>query len=299
MSAVSDELQPESPAWGRWGRDDEQGATNLIDALTVLGATRTVTQGRVYPLAQPLGPGTPMPQHRKRPERYMARDGGDYAAGARRPGGFQFAEDVVSFSSHSGTHVDALCHVWRDDLLYNGHPASSIRSTTGAQRCGVEKLPPVATRGVLLDLGQDPDDYHDARPFGAGDLEGAAKRAGVAITSGDAVLLYTGWMARAGADTPRYFATEPGLDVSGARWLADQGVVIVGADNYAIEAQPSAPGTAFPVHQLLLRERGIPVIENMVLDDLARAGVATFFFVAVPIPLVGSTASPVAPVAII
>ena len=83
--------------WGRWGEDDEAGALNLIGPAEVLAAASLVRHGSVVVLGQQLGPRTAVPPHRKRVERFMTRDGGDYAAGARRPNGFQFAEDVISF----------------------------------------------------------------------------------------------------------------------------------------------------------------------------------------------------------
>lgn len=291
---------PMPSGWGRWGADDEAGALNLIGDSQVRSAVALVREGRVISLGQSLGPGTPVPPHRNRPERFMRRDGGDYAAGARRPGGFQFAEEVVFFAPHTGTHVDALAHAWYGDQLYNGFPSTSTRSTTGAQRCGADKLRPIATRGLLLDLAAlCPDPPEQGQAFGADDLARAADTAGVMPQAGDAVLLHTGWLARAGEDAQRYFQGEPGIDLSAAQWLADSGVAVVGADNYAVEAQPAAPDTNFPVHQLLMRDHGIPLIENLVLDELLGQGRPAFLFVAVPLPLVGGTAGPVCPIAIL
>lgn len=291
--------QPAPRGWGLWGEADESGALNRIGAAQTRAGTQLVCEGRVVRLGQDLGPGTPVSSHRKKPERFMTRDGGDYAAGARRPGGFQFAEEVVSFAAHTATHIDALAHAWYEDRLYNGFPSSSVRSTTGAQRCGAEKLRPIATRGVLLDLTGRKDGVEPGHPFSAEDLVRAAERAGVEVGEGDAVLLHTGWMAEAGLDADRYFSGEPGIEVSAARWLAEAGVAVVGADNYAVEVQPSEPGTGFPVHQLLIRDWGVPLIENLVLAELVATGRTTFFFVAAPIPLVGGTAGPVNPIAVL
>jgi kynurenine formamidase len=286
--------------WGRWGADDEVGALNLIGASQVVRAAGLVRTGQVIPLGQQLGPGTVVPPHRQRVERYMTRDGGDYAAGAGRPGGFQFAEDVYSFATHSGTHVDALAHAWYDDELYNGFPSTGIRSTTGAQRCGADKLRPMVTRGLLLDVAATRSTPAEAgTAVTADDLARAAEAAGVTPEAGDAVLLHTGWMARAGADAGSYYVGEPGIDESAARWLADADVAVVGADNYAVEVLPSPPGTLFPVHQILVRDHGVPLIENVVLAELAEAGVGSFLFVAAPLPLVGGTAGPVCPVAVL
>ena len=71
-------------AWGLWGQDDEIGALNLVGADQVLAATALVRQGKVVSLAQPLSKKTPVPSHRTGLLHFMDRDGGDYAAGARR-----------------------------------------------------------------------------------------------------------------------------------------------------------------------------------------------------------------------
>lgn len=287
-------------AWGRWGEQDEAGAPNLAGPAQVLRAAALVRSGRVVPLAQPLHGAMPMPGHRSAMMHFMGRDGGDYAAGAKRPGGFQFAEDTVVLPLHLGTHVDALCHAWCEDLLYNGFPGDSLRSTTGAQRLGVEKLPPLVTRGLLLDLAAE-GPLPDGTAIGRAMLEAACARAGVTPETGDAVLLRTGWLeAQAGKPNRLVsFDTEPGLDVEGALWLAEAGVALVGADNFAIEVLPFPPGTVFPVHQRLLRDHGIPLLEGMQLKPLAEAGATQFLFMAAALPLKGATGSPLTPVAVL
>ena len=287
-------------AWGRWGRDDERGALNLIGAEQVKRAARLVRSGHVVSLAQPMSPRTPVPGHRAPMLHLMARDGGDYAAGAKRPpGGFQFAEDTVVFPLQFATHIDALCHAWHDDQLYNGFPSTTIRSTTGATRCGIDKMGPIMTRGVLLDVcavagaplatGTSIDDAA---------LQQAADRAKVEPEAGDVVLLRTGWNESMLASA-EYYDGEPGIDITAARWLAEHDVAAVGADNYAVEVLPFPPGEVFPVHKLLIRGHGIPLIEGLILAELAAAGAGVFLFVAQPLPIVGGTGSPIAPIAVL
>ena len=284
--------------WGRWGAEDERGTLNLIGPTQVQNAVATVTSGQVINLYQPLGPATHVPPHRRPPERFMTRDGGDYAAGARQPGGFQFAEEVVSFAAHSGTHLDAMSHAWYGDTLYNGFPSTTVRSTSGAQRCGAEKLGPIVTRGVLLDIVAI-----RGRALTAGeivsveDLQAAADRMGCEIEPGDAVLVRTGWFESA-VGAPDYFEGEPGIGIMAAEWLADRDISLVGADNYAVEALP-APEGVFPVHQFLIRDCGTPLLEGLALEGLASQATEPFLFMGVPLPLVGATAGPIAPVAVL
>ena len=288
-------------AWNRWGGDDERGALNFIGPDQVKRASSLVRTGEVLRLAQLLSSKTPVPAHRCGLQHFMARDGGDYAvAGSKRPGGFQFAEDTVVMPLHIGTHVDALCHAWYDDKLYNGYLGDTIRSTSGAARLGVEKMPPIFTRGVLLDLVRLKGRVlAPGESIGAADLEAAAKAAGVQPERGDAVLLRTGWLeSQKGVKNPS-FDIEPGIDVEAARWLVERDVAIVGADNFAIEVLPFPEGKVFPVHQLLIRDCGMPLLEGLMLDPLVASGRHEFLFVASALPIVGATGSPLAPVAVL
>ncbi|MEV6899928.1 cyclase family protein [Amycolatopsis sp. NPDC051372] len=287
--------------WGRWGTGDEAGALNLVTPDVTLRAAGLVRSGRTIGLAQPLGPATASPRHRPGPMRFMNRDAGDYALGARTPGGFRFAEDTVQFPTHSGTHVDSLSHAWTGEEIYNGHSQASTRTTRGAQRCGAEKLLPVVTRGVLVDLvAATGGPLEPSAPVGVDELRRGIAETGVTPETGDAVLIRTGWLETQdrGGD---YFADEPGITEEAARWLADRDVALVGADNYAVEQQSATSG--FPAHLLLLHQHGVPLLENLELaglgDALAADSRSTFLFVFAPIPLVGSTATPVTPVVVL
>ena len=287
-------------AWNRWGAEDERGALNFIGPDQVRRASALVRTGEVLRLAQLLSSRTPVPSHRCGLQHFMGRDGGDYAAGAGRPDGFQFAEDSVVMPLHIGTHVDALCHAWYDDKLYNGYLGDTIRSTSGAARLGVEKMPPIFTRGVLLDLVRlKGRALESGESIGAADLEAAAAAAGVSPERGDAVLLRTGWLeAQKGVKHPS-FDIEPGIDAAAALWLAEREVAIVGADNFAVEVLPFPEGKVFPVHKLLIRDYGVPLLEGLMLDPLVASGRHEFLFVASALPIVGATGSPLAPVAVL
>ena len=291
---------PPLSAWNRWGPQDERGSLNFIGPDEVRRATALVRTGEVLRLAQLLSSKTPVPGHRCGLQHFMGRDGGDYASGAGRPGGFQFAEDSVVMPLHIGTHVDALCHAWYDDKLYNGYLGDTIRSTTGANRLGVEKMPPIVTRGVLLDMvrlkGRVLADGESITPA---DMDAAAAQAGVQPGRGDAVLLRTGWLESQKGVKNVSFNEEPGIDVDAAMWLVERDVAIVGADNFAIEVLPFPNGKVFPVHQRLIRDYGMPLLEGMMLDPLVASGRYEFLFIASPLPIVGGTGSPLAPVAVL
>ncbi len=282
-------------AWKRWGDEDEVGAFNLLTPETVRAAVGLVRDGAVLSLAQPLSGTTATPSNRCGFSHFMTRDGGD-TAGRKRRGQLGLADDAMVTPLHLGTHIDALCHVWRDEQIYNGFPARSVRSS-GAEHCGIDKLPPFFGRGILVDLAGHA--LADGVAVTVAMIDKALGNVGEELRAGDAVLIRTGWLERQRPETIVDFDTEPGLDVEAAEWLAAHGVALVGADNFAIEQIPFAPDEAFPVHQRLICDFGIPLLEGLVLAPLAARGRSSFLFVTAPLPIVGATGSPVAPIAIL
>ena len=115
--------------WSRWGADDERGALNLIGPDAVRRGMAAVRTGESVSLGLPMITGQgPLAAMRQPMQHFMARDGGDYAAGLPERGGFGFADDSILVACHGTTHLDALAHVWRDGQMWNGFPASSVTS---------------------------------------------------------------------------------------------------------------------------------------------------------------------------
>lgn len=288
--------------WGRWGKDDELGAFNLLTPERVLAALGGAAKsGRIYSLAQPLQmSGVPMSDTGGTPIHVMARDAGDYATGAVEGQSSRHAEDYLTVRMHANTtHIDSLGHVWTGDTIYNGHPAASIGSK-GMALCGIQKLPGLVTRGILLDVAGAAGKRHldPSHEITADELESAASAQGVEVRAGDAVLMRTGWRAVFFEDRALYQSSAPGLGVPGASWLSSRDVVAVGSDTLGVEVRPYAPGTSSPVHLHMLHQHGIYLIELLDLEELARDRVYQFLFVAVPLKLTGGTGSPINPLAI-
>jgi kynurenine formamidase len=294
---MSAETRP--AAWGRWGAEDERGALNRLTPQATLRGLATVRSGIAVPLAVPLQAGQgPIAGRRAPLQHFMVRDGGDYAAGLTERG-FGFADDCVVMSTHGNTHLDALAHVWQDRQMWNGHPADLVTSR-GAQRCGIDQVGPVVTRGILADLaaagGPCQDDGHAITPD---ELREAVEATRCRPEPGDALLVRTGWLARwrAGQATELRWA---GLHPDCAGWIDDQGFVLVGADNVAVEAGPSPyPDDAAPLHVELIRNRGVHLMELLDLEELAGLERPEFLLVVAPLPLVGGVGSPVNPVAVL
>ena len=279
--------------WGRWGADDERGALNLVDAAAVRRGLAAAGEGRVLGLAVPLrSQGLPLVERRPPFVHTMLVSGADYEAGARRgPDGFQFADDFLAMAVHSGTHLDALSHVARRGEMYNGVSAGLVRGAGGARRLGIEHFGGLVTRGVLLDVaGEEP-------VISARELEAALARTGADLLPGDAVFLHTGWLQAFQEGTATSDA-ERGIGVEAATWLASRDVVLVAADNFAVETVPYEGGGSAPAHIVLLQQHGIYILEMADVRPLIAAGITTFACVVAPLPISGGVGSPVNPLAI-
>lgn len=298
-------MDPSENNTGRWGEDDERGAANLIDPEKVLGAAGLIRRGRTYSLGREI-PGASRFAHRRRPpaQHFMTLDGGDYAAGVRLPGDDRHAEDTLVIPTHGTTHIDALCHFWEGDALYNEHPAARVRSY-GATRCGIENLGGVVTRGLLLDLPAllEVDHLEGGHAIGPAEIDRVLDHHGLRIEPGDCVAVRTGWPAMLARDEDAYHASAPGIGIEAALMLARADVSMVAADTMAVEVQ-HADGTfdrgilAAPVHKILIRDFGIYMLELLDLDELAADGVHEFMFALAPLRVTGGTGSPVNPIAI-
>lgn len=253
-----------------------------------------VRQGRLIELGRVFHAG--MPQYPTHP---------DFEIGLHRRHGERVRGDGASsaschwsFGGHTGTHVDAFCHVSQDGRMADGSPVDNDRIARGESPDDASALPPYLRRGILFDIARldgvaclPPD-----RVIGADDLIRAQAAGGVRLMAGDVALIRTGWACHWGS--PDYIAHEtPGPGIEAGTWLADQGAALVGSDTAVFEKGPVTE--AAPVHRLMLLERRIPILENLDLDALAEAGPAEFFFAALPLRARGATASPLRPVAMI
>ncbi len=254
---------------------------------------------RVFDLAQPLEPQMPVSPNHPGFKMALMRRHGDMV----RADGGSAANEMIMIGGHTGTHVDALCHVSHQGRLFGGQDAHEAQRGGRFSTLGVEQIPIVVGRGVLLDIAglHGLDVLPPAHPITAGELEEACVRQGVDVRAGDAVLIRSGW-ARHWHDPERFVGHRdgvPGPDESAAVWLAARHVRVTGAESIAYECIHAGKGHALlPVHRILLVEHGIHIIEVLTLTELARERVHEFLFVLTPLKIVGATGSPVRPIAL-
>lgn len=294
--------------WGRWGDEDEQGTANLVDSAATLRGVAAVRSGRRFPLGVPLDE-IRSPQEpggapgRTNPRLTMISVNQSYTGDVSDA---CFNDDSVSMATSAGTHLDALAHVTYDGLMYNGFPADLVTAEAGAARCGADKLRPLVTRGVLLDVARalGVERLDPGYPISADDLDAAVEQAKVSPAPGDAVLVRTGQMQLLHeGEIYAYNHDSAGLSLGTVEWVHRHDLGVVMTDTYIFEVWPPEDWELMmAVHMLHLRDMGQVQGQNADLEELAADcasdGVYEFLLVAVPEPITGACSAPVNPVAV-
>lgn len=283
--------------WGRWGKDDELGTLNLITEKQVKAAVALVQDGSRVSMALDLnkvpGPlnGNPL-MHRLDQSKF---------------GGHDVAGDEYSISHHgfAHSHIDGLPHFIHKGKMYNGFTKAGLKET-GAERLGIQNAKDgIITRGVLVDMPRflGIDYLEPGTAITAKDLEAWEKKTGVTVRAGDVLLLRTGrWERVRQKGQWDFIAQAAGMHASVAKWLKARNVAVIGCDRVS-DAMPSGvEGLANPLHELVLVGLGMPILDNLDLDPVAKVAAAkgrnTFLFMGAPLRVPGGTGSPLNPIAI-
>ena len=272
--------------WGRWGNDDQRGAINLITPEKSAAAAALVTTGHKVSMSRLF-----------EPEQHFIRK-------SPRPGGAGAVVDYYGFIYHGQTitHIDALCHMWDRDGMWQGRDPDVELTTQGAAFGTIDAWSDgIVTRGVLIDVPRYRGESHvtPGNPVHGWELEEAARAQGLEVTPGDALLVYSGrerFMAEGGAYAG---GDRPGLSVTCAKFIRDHDVALLGWD--MMDARPDPYGLAFPVHGVLFNY-GVALLDNALLEPLAEAcaeeGRYEFMFVGLPLNVARGTGSPANPIAL-
>ena len=286
------------------GSNDEMGVFNTLTAAQSLAVLQRVSSGKVYDLSvdyfvgmpglADLGMGDP-PYHI-----WMTHTPSGVKVEKLTPAGgpsdLALYDDAFLMSTHSGTHFDSLNHIGYGEKIFNGFDAIHHLGNKGWTKAGADKIPPMITRGILLDIAAEkgvlmlPDAYE----ISTQDIQRTLSRQEIKLQPGDAVLIRTGRMT-VWPDTKKFVPNEPGITRESAAWLIDHGAVLLGADNMGVEKFPIAKES---VHAYVFAERGVCLLELVWLEDLAKDKVYEFAFIAAPLKLRGATGAPARPLAL-
>ena len=323
QSMVNDDPFTQNWAPGPWGADDKAGAVNRTTPELVMKAVGLVKQGKVATLGKIYQGDAPA---------FGSRGWRLTIPGI--PTGGPFGNHQLVYNDEYlateigqiGTQFDGPGHIGvitsKGMFFYNGRMLGKTASAYGMGDLGVEHvahkgyvcrgvlLDAVALRGDQLPVPQGPDDPGIITDK---DIEQMIANQGIApIGEGDCVFLHTGhgniWHPKdwdnfdAAEKTKRvakFNSGEPGFGASACNYMADKGIILTGADTWAVEAVPGENADfPFECHVQLQTRHGIWNIENLDLTQLVEDKAYEFLFVWSPLKIKGGTGSPGNPVAL-
>ena len=287
-------IVPPSP----WGPNDQTGATNRITPAVTKAAAAEIQEGKVVPMSYPLVDGIPLFGSRFTKSILTATTLAP--GGALGENQLTYMEDTWLSQSHVGTHLDGMGHIGRKDCYYNQTPMGKFINQNYMTKLGLEHVKTFATRGVLVDMvkvfkaaGKFKGNSvckRDCLDLGTvitgADIQAGLRMYNASLREGDILIVHTGWgnlFEQLPAQNATFNRGEPGIGKDAANWLVTQKIVAVGADTWGVEVIPGEdPKEAFIVHNILITDAGIHIIENVRTDLMAaeadRTGRATFFF---------------------
>lgn len=290
-----------------YGAQDQIGMLNEITPAKTAAAARLVQRGRVYDLAHildeeaPAFPGRSFRQSLVTSAHHLNRRRPDAGGAGWGENNVNWIIELVASTSQMGTHLDALNHLQMGDRFYNGHTLVELAEEWGTNRLGMETVPQICTRGLLVDVAR----LHNVERLEKGyvistmDMMNALDAQAIEVERGDAVLFHTGWGDLWGQDNVAYLAGEPGPGKELAMWLVERGVALTGCDTWSYGPVPPAnPAQPFAVPQMLNVRFGMFIIENLYTSALAHDQISEFMFILTHAKLRGATGAWVSPVAI-
>ncbi|MGJ8693967.1 MAG: cyclase family protein [Thalassotalea sp.] len=291
-----------------WGPDDEIGRLNLMTEASKALVLSRISGGDVYDLSVEYFMGMPgwFPAGDPRYTFWMTHtpqgtvNSDPMNVGKEMNEHVSYSGSAISMYTHTGTHIDALNHFGLDGKIYNGFDADKDLGDRGWNKTGAETIPPIVARGVLIDVAEDqgvevlPPNFR----IGKKEIQSALKSQKIILETGDVVLIRTGKMVNY-KNTEAYLEAPAGLGMTGARYLVEQGAMVIGGDNLSLEAFPSEiEGNYLPVHTYLLAQHGIPIMELVNLEKLSQNKIYQFAFIGGSLKLRGADAAPMRPIAI-
>ncbi len=300
--------EEETPWWpSKYGPEDQIGTLNEITSDKVVEAARLVKKGKVYDLGRvideniPAFPGRYWRQTLVSSAHILNKRGPDSGGEGRGKNQINWITEIVTGTYQLGTQMDGLNHLQIGERFYNGYQTKDIVEEWGTSKLGVETIPPIVTRGVLVDLTEE----RKGERLGPGEvvtvkmIKDFLERHKLQVGKGDALLFHTGW-GGLWTQAEKFSKSEPGPGLEAAQWIVDQAIAVTGCDTWSFGAVPGEdPERPFQVPQILNVKHGVFILENLKTEELAKEGVYEFQFVITHAKTKGSTAAQISPAAVI
>ena len=292
----------------KWGAKDEVGSGNLMTPAMALNAAKLIHTGEVFTLGFHLSSQLPLIGSRRfdlHTKRSTATDPGTRG---------ENEEIVITELGQVGTQLDAFAHQIYSGEYYNcitnhemsfpdaGSTELSAGARQGFPKLGVEKIPDIMTRGVLIDVAgsKNVEMLQGGYVITADDLQQALAKEKLKIEPGDAVMIHTGWgKLYTVKDKEKYLKSSPGIGIEAGEWLIKQNPMLVGTDTCCVEVRPYPEQKMnLPIHAMFLIDYGVYLVENLKLEQLAAGHAYETAYIMTPLKIDGATGSTIDPIAV-
>jgi kynurenine formamidase len=301
-ASVQDKTMP-----SLFGAHDQIGMLNHITPQKVAQAASLVKRGVVYDLSHvldkhvPAFPGRTFKQILDTTAHVLNRRRSNAGTNGWGENNVNWVVEHIEATSQMGTHLDGLNHLQKGESCYNGYELTDIVEEWGTNKLGIETVPQIITRGILIDATklQDIERLEPGYVITVNDVKQALALENLRLEVGDAVFFHTGW-GSLWNNHEKYLAGEPGPGLELARYLANKGVALTGCDTWSYGPVPAEDSKQpFIVPQTLNVEYGVFIVENLATSALARDGIHEFMCVVTHPKVRGATGAWVAPLALV
>jgi arylformamidase len=154
----------------------------------------------------------------------------------------------VTFSLHTATHIDAPWHMVEHGRRLDAVDVNELVGDAVVLDLSVRYAPEkAASEGISVEA-----------------IEEALSSAGLQVTKGEALILFTGWARIFKSNPTQYYRDYCTLSHESAQWVIDKGIRIIGFDAPDVDLPGQYTTTPFPAqnHRLVLGS-GVFIIENV------------------------------------
>jgi len=185
LSAISGTASAQDWTKSKWGPNDEIGAANYMTPELVVKAASLVKTGKTYALGIPVTSQTPA--YPPRTFKITVVQPGQAGSPGLGPNKATYNDDILDTWVGIGSQLDGLGHLGVEHVYYNGNKLADFADPNGLKKLWIEKVPPIVTRGVLLDMAAyyNTDIVKEGTAFNVKEIDEVAKKQGVEIRQGE------------------------------------------------------------------------------------------------------------------
>ena len=296
--------------WGRWGPKDQLGTVNFISEKQVTNSASLVKLGLRVSLANDLNKTedinntnfSPLPLPRLAGP-FVQKTFSFPTAHRDVKGALDRFEIFHHGFAHS--HLDGLAHFSWKGKIYNGFLLEIVNDEL--TELGIEQIGETGliSRGILIDFPRlkSVSYLKPGHLLTIDDFLRWEAETGLKLQEGDILLIRTGrWKAVDDLDEWQFSALSAGIHPTVARLLHKRKIAVIGCDGVSDRNPSSVEGISDPFHILSLVAMGMPILDNLNLEELSevadRTKRYTFMFTGAPLRAKGASGSPLNPIAV-